>query len=70
MLSGVKTVVALALVQKEQPNQALVLVQKEQPNQALALVQKEQPNQLILRKPVIIATLPYGLPCCLSAAVQ
>lgn len=29
-----------------------------------------QPNQLILRKPVIVAALPYGLLCCLSAAVQ
>ena len=50
MLSGVKTVVALALVQTEQPNQALALVQTEQPNQALALVQTEQPNQLIRPK--------------------
>lgn len=34
------------------------------------LVQTEQPNQLILRKPVIIAALPYGLFCCLPAAAQ
>ena len=29
----------------------------------LALVQTEQPNQRIFRKPVILATLPYGLLC-------
>lgn len=37
---------------------------------ALALVQAKQPNQLILRKPVIIAALPYGLLCCLPMAAQ
>lgn len=34
------------------------------------LVQAKQPNQLILRKPVIIAALPYGLLCCLPMAAQ